>query len=193
MFPSNTNNSNVVEHFIDYSLPSSFSLSPMTTSQLSQSHQSGSSKSQSPILSSPDQTLTTFNSSGIDLFIDLLVLPSTSLVKIPQPPKVFNKHSTTIPANSGIYKPKVLAMQVILAEPKIVNKTLNTPKWLDLMKKKFQALIANNTSELVLPHLNAKIIENKWVFRVKLKVDKILERYKNRIVAKGYNYTLDYI
>lgn len=66
-------------------------------------------------------------------------------------------------------------MQVILVESKTVIEALNTPKWFDSMKKEFQALINNHTWELI-PRLNAKIIGNKWVFHVKLKANKSLER-----------------
>lgn len=32
-----------------------------------------------------------------------------------------------------------------------------------------------------------KLIANKWVFIVKLKLDRILERYKSRLMEKGYD------
>lgn len=41
---------------------------------------------------------------------------------------------------------------------------------------------------------DAKIIDNKWVFRVKLKANKSLKRYKNKVVTKGYGqiHKIDY-
>lgn len=63
------------------------------------------------------------------------------------------------------------------------------------MQQEFQALLANDTWKLILPPKGAKIIENKWVFTIKLKAYGSLERYINRLVAKGYDQThvIDYI
>ena len=45
----------------------------------------------------------------------------------------------------------------------------------------------NGTWELVLPPKGKKIIGYKWVFKVKHNADGSVERYKSRLVAKGYN------
>lgn len=62
-------------------------------------------------------------------------------------------------------------------------------EWLDFMKE-FQKIVLNNTWELVPTPLGPKIIGNKYVFRVELKAKKSLERYKIRVVTKGYDQTL---
>lgn len=40
---------------------------------------------------------------------------------------------------------------------------------------------------LVLSFLSEKVIGNKWDFRVKLKPDKSLDKYKAKVSEKGYN------
>lgn len=61
------------------------------------------------------------------------------------------------------------------------------------MKLKYEALINNRTWIHIPAH--SKIIGNKWVFKVTLKPDKSLQKYKARVVTKEYTYTksIDYI
>ena len=47
-------------------------------------------------------------------------------------------------------------------------------------------MLANGTWSLC-PPPNRKIIQNKWVFRLKQKVDGSIDRYKARLVAKGFD------
>lgn len=53
------------------------------------------------------------------------------------------------------------------------------------MKKEIDALQANDAQELPdLPN-GKKAISNKWIYRIKLKCDGSLERYKSRLVIQG--------
>lgn len=57
------------------------------------------------------------------------------------------------------------------------------------MQKEYEALMKNDTWELVSTPPNAKIIGNLQVFIVKLKLDKSLERYKSILMAKKNHQT----
>ena len=58
------------------------------------------------------------------------------------------------------------------------------------MEAEYNALVNNQTWELV-PHSAAlHIVQFKWVFRNKLKADGSLKKYKARLVAKGFQQTL---
>jgi histone deacetylase 1/2 len=62
------------------------------------------------------------------------------------------------------------------------------------MEQEFQALLKNDTWQLVPPVSGVNIIDSKWVFKVKKHADGSIERYKARLVAKGFKqrYGLDY-
>lgn len=55
------------------------------------------------------------------------------------------------------------------------------------MKLEIQALTDNNTWELVNLPTGKSPIGCKWVYKVKYKADGSIERYKARLMAKGFN------
>ena len=57
-----------------------------------------------------------------------------------------------------------------------------------------EALNQNRTWDLILLPNRKKIVGFKWVFSIKHKADNSIERYKTRLVAKGYTqtYVIDY-
>jgi histone deacetylase 1/2 len=62
------------------------------------------------------------------------------------------------------------------------------------MREEITALHKNETWHLVPPIKGANIIDCRWVFKIKKKADGSIERYKGRLVAKGYKqrYGIDY-
>lgn len=58
--------------------------------------------------------------------------------------------------------------------------------WLDAMNEEMEALQENKTWELVEPNKNRKLIDNRWVFKLKRKSDGSIERFKARLVVKGF-------
>jgi hypothetical protein len=62
------------------------------------------------------------------------------------------------------------------------------------MQDEFDALMDNKTWHLVPPSSNKNIIDCKWFYRIKRCADGSIDRYKPRLVAKGFKkrYGLDY-
>ncbi|KAF3658225.1 hypothetical protein FXO37_14525 [Capsicum annuum] len=54
------------------------------------------------------------------------------------------------------------------------------------MKQELDALIKNQTWELVPPNPTKNIVSCKWLFRIKRKADGSIDRYKTQLVAKGF-------
>lgn len=63
------------------------------------------------------------------------------------------------------------------------------------MKDEMEALIKNDTWELVKKSEGLKPVGCKWVFSLKYNSDGTLNRYKARSVAKGFSqsYGIDYL
>ena len=60
-------------------------------------------------------------------------------------------------------------------------------QWLKAAQDEIQSLVENGTFELVRLPPGRKAIGSRWVFRVKRNADGSIERYKGRLVAKGFS------
>lgn len=58
--------------------------------------------------------------------------------------------------------------------------------WLEAMREEMEALAENETWELVSLPKDAKLISNRWVFKTKLKEDGSVDRFRARLVARGF-------
>ena len=72
-------------------------------------------------------------------------------------------------------------------EPETVELALQKDEWKQAMISKFEALQRNNTWSLV-PLLEERIpIGCRWIYRVKENPDGSVEKYKTRLVVKGFH------
>lgn len=122
-------------------------------------------------------TPTTYISSsecpGIQLEVDLC-FPNSQLQNTHNThPMVTRSKSSLNSSNLCAY----LSTQTVLVEPKSATEALNTPEWKDAMLTEYNALMNNQTWELVpcMPGMN--IVSSKWVFKTKLNSDGSLQRY----------------
>jgi hypothetical protein len=79
-------------------------------------------------------------------------------------------------------------------EPTRFEQAVGNSKWNNAMDEEMAALDANATWELVALLEDKKAIECKWVYKVKHNADGFMNRYKARLVVKGYaqTYGIDY-
>jgi hypothetical protein len=54
------------------------------------------------------------------------------------------------------------------------------------MEEEYEALLSNNTWDLVSRPPGANVVTSKWIFKNKLKVNGSLDRYKARWVLHGF-------
>lgn len=92
-------------------------------------------------------------------------------------------------AKAGIFKPKTYFAVTKHLEPTSVKVALQDPKWFLAMKEEFKALQRNHTWTLVPPETASKIVENKWVYRVKYHPNSSISKYKACLVAHRYHQT----
>ena len=74
-----------------------------------------------------------------------------------------------------------------IVEPTCFTTTVKDSNWRAAMNFEFDALLKNQTWDLVPPHTARNVIGCKWVFLVKRNADGSIERYKARLVAKGFH------
>ncbi|GJU43198.1 ribonuclease H-like domain-containing protein [Tanacetum coccineum] len=75
----------------------------------------------------------------------------------------------------------------ILVKPHTYIQASKNPKWIEAMNKEIQALKANHTWTLTQLPPGKSPIGSKWVFKIKYHSNGSVERYKARVVAKGFN------
>ena len=71
-----------------------------------------------------------------------------------------------------------------------MSQAISQPHWREAMSTELTALMKHGTWDLVLPPSNFTPVGCKWVFRVKRHADGSVDRFKARIVAKGYDQRL---
>ncbi|KAJ0808240.1 putative RNA-directed DNA polymerase [Helianthus annuus] len=74
-----------------------------------------------------------------------------------------------------------------LSEPCSFNEASKDSRWVDAMNLEMEALLRNNTWEVVDLPKGRKPIGCKWIYKIKYKANGEVERYKARLVAKGYS------
>lgn len=67
-------------------------------------------------------------------------------------------------------------------------------EWMAAMKEEYESLVKNNTWKIVERPSDKTVIDNRWVFKIKEKTDGSIDRFKARLVARGFNqqFGVDY-
>ena len=86
---------------------------------------------------------------------------------------------------------------VLDGEPRTFKEVVNSTKglvWKEIIKSEIDSILHNHTWEVVDLPPSCKPLNSKWVFKRKRKVDRSIDKYKARLVIKGYTQTegLDY-
>ncbi|KAE8725434.1 Indole-3-acetic acid-amido synthetase GH3.17 [Hibiscus syriacus] len=79
-------------------------------------------------------------------------------------------------------------------EPETFEEASKSSEWMTDMKEEIDALQQNQTWDIVPKIKDVKPISCKWVYKIKRRPDGSIERYKARLVARGFSqqYGLDY-
>ncbi|XP_049347856.1 uncharacterized mitochondrial protein AtMg00820-like, partial [Solanum verrucosum] len=77
--------------------------------------------------------------------------------------------------------------QDIVTRTTTYAKTCKEPKWIEAMHAEIQALTNNITWELVDLPKGKSAIGCRWIYKMKYKSTGEVERFKTRLVAKGYS------
>ena len=104
-----------------------------------------------------------------------------------------NTHPMVTCSKVGIYKLKILlatygtSSELDLFETTTYNQAARLAHWTQAIDTKFQALLNNHTWTLVPLTPGQKVIDCKWVFKVKLKLNGSVECNKANLMARGFH------
>jgi len=103
---------------------------------------------------------------------------------------VANEHLSDVGARHCLYF-------VNVCEPRTIDEALRSPEsaeWKQAADAEYDSLIENYTWELVPLPDGRSVVGCKWVFQVKLDSNRRIQRFKGRLVAKGYSqkHGIDY-
>ena len=76
-----------------------------------------------------------------------------------------------------------------IEEPTSFQEAIDSPndkQWIEAMRDEMDSMVRNKVWELVDLPPRRKSIGNKWVFKIKRRVDGTIDKFKARLVAKGF-------
>ena len=74
-------------------------------------------------------------------------------------------------------------------EPQSFNEAMSTPEapmWKEAVNSEIESIMKNHTWELVDLPPGSKPLRCKWIFKSKMKTYGSIDKYKDRLVVKGY-------
>jgi hypothetical protein len=77
-----------------------------------------------------------------------------------------------------------------IEEPSSHVTIIKHPLWHHAMQEEFDALTKNKSWHIDPPHVGLNIIDSKWIFKLKYKLDGSIDRYKACFVTKGFKATI---
>ncbi|KAK3042700.1 hypothetical protein RJ639_000758 [Escallonia herrerae] len=169
--------------------PGSAELSPSTIQSPIRTEQSALPINEPPVVPSKRTRQVSKNLSGYNYTLPPSLAPPSSTSHSSSP----SANSTVYPLSHNISYSKFsrthtafLAAISSVDEPKYFSQAVKHAHWKDAMAKEISALEANNTWTLMPLPSGKRAIDSKWVYKVKFHPDGTVERYKTRLVAKGY-------
>ncbi|KAL0289423.1 UNVERIFIED_CONTAM: Copia protein [Sesamum angustifolium] len=72
-------------------------------------------------------------------------------------------------------------------EPKLYSEVKGVPEWENAVVEEISALNKNGMWELLPKPYDADLITCKWVYKLKKKANNTIDRYKARLVARGFS------
>jgi len=154
-----------------------------------------------PLIPSPDQMVSSYEpliplpdqmvSSYEPLIPSSVSSPTTISTNNDNSISVQTGHPMITRDKYGIFKRLYTASTISTTILKSLQQVIQTSHWFQAMIEEYNALIYNNTWDLVTPPTGVTPIRCKWVFKTKYNVDGSLQRHKAKMVAKGFHQQHD--
>lgn len=89
-------------------------------------------------------------------------------------------------SKSGILKPRVFSAELGVTKPVTIEEASSSKEWALAAQQEYDALLRNQTRDLVPLPANRRAVGCNWVFKLKRHSDGTIARYNIRLVVKGY-------
>jgi hypothetical protein len=89
-------------------------------------------------------------------------------------------------SQSNLVNYALMTQVVKMDEPQTYAEASRKKEWNEVMEEELNALVRNDTWDLVNLPKGKEVIGTKWVYKTKYKSDGTIDKYKARLVAKGY-------
>lgn len=104
---------------------------------------------------------------------------------------------SSVEDDNDVVEPEEVFVSSIEDEPTTYRQAISCSdslKWIEAMKNEYNSLIMNKTWELCKLPAGRKPVDCKWVYKLKYRSDGTIDRYKARLVARGFSqkYGIDF-
>lgn len=128
--------------------------------------------------------------------------PSSPFIPSTEPMGTMRSHAMTTKSQNNIFKPKPPSDNFIRyplpkalltsltssdIEPTCYSEAIKSSQWRTAMNAEFDALLQNKTWSLVSPPPAVNVVGCRWIYKLKKKADGSIDRYKARLVSKGFH------
>lgn len=105
-----------------------------------------------------------------------------------------SRTSTSLVASASSQRPSRILLPEELHLVTAALQFDNPVEWQQVMQDEIEPLLKNNTWELVTLSYGWSTVKNKWIYKIRVKSDGTIDKFKAHLVAKRYSqlYGLDY-
>jgi len=76
---------------------------------------------------------------------------------------------------------------IIDTEPTSYEEVVEKKVWRDAMVEEYQSIMKNDVWDVVRRPKGKLVVTSKWIYKTKHTIDKSVEKYKARFVARGFS------
>jgi hypothetical protein len=80
-----------------------------------------------------------------------------------------------------------LMCDLLEEEPTCFGEAIQRKEWADSMTEEYQSIMKNEVWEIVPRLKNKDGVSSRWLFKIKHDVDGSIEKYKERLVTRGFS------
>ena len=72
-------------------------------------------------------------------------------------------------------------------EPTSYEEVVQKKEWVEAMTEEYQSIMKNNVRDIVPKPEGKSVVSSRWIYKIKHAIDRSIEKYKARLVARGFS------